>query len=212
MTNALSNDWITNGFIANTFVHADALPPAGTNPSEPLLPPRRPLLPNESWRFPPLWVGSPVGVFWLDPEFAIGYIYNVEDPSGPLFDQFIAPDLPFNDQYELFSSGGSACSSNPDDFATPLATIAQDVPFHFTSPLACFAIKGINEKNALDPLNTLAFLAGVSFDRTGVVNVSQTPIPTPGPLPMAGAGMAYGWMRQLRRRLRAVRQPSQIAG
>lgn len=76
------------------------------------------------------------------------------------------------------------------------------MPYDFTTPLACFAIKGISAQNALDPLNTTAFVAGISFDKAGSVTVSQTPIPTPGPLPLAGAGMAYGWVRGLRRRLR----------
>jgi hypothetical protein len=186
--------------VVDTFIVSGSLPAEGTNPANPWMP-APPQTINQPWVFPPVVVTDPNEIRWFDPEVAIGYIYNVADPSGPLFDQYIAPDLPFNDTYELLSSGGSACSNDPADFTTPLATITQNVLFDLPSPLACFAIKGISEQNALDPLNTLAFVAGIGFDRTGTVSVTQTPIPTPGPLPLAGAGMAYGWARGLRRRL-----------
>jgi hypothetical protein len=195
------NDSMSGGVsVVDTFLVSGSLPPEGTNPANPWMP-DPPQTINQPWVFPPVVVTDPNEIRWFDPEVAIGYIYNVADPSGPLFDQYIAPDLPFNDTYELLSSGGSACSTDPADFTTPLATITQNVLFDLPSPLACFAIKGISEQNALDPLNTLAFVAGIGFDRTGTVSVTQTPIPTPGPLPLAGAGMAYGWARGLRRRL-----------
>jgi hypothetical protein len=198
---SIFNDSMSGGVsVVDTFLVSGALPPEGTNPANPWMP-APPQTINQPWVFPPVTIDDPGQIRWFDPEVAIGYIYNVADPSGPLFDQYVAPDLPFNDTYELLSSGGPACSSNPDDFTTPLATITQNVLFDFPAPLACFAIKGISEQNALDPLNTLAFVAGISFDRAGTVSVSQTPIPTPGPLPLAGAGMAYGWARGLRRRV-----------
>jgi hypothetical protein len=187
--------------ISNLISAFDLLPPPGTDPANPFLP-SPPQGISEPWVFDPVVVNDPGQVWWFDPEVSIGYIYNVADPLGPLFDQYTAPDLPFNDTYELLSSGGGACGTNPEDFTTSLATITQNVPYDFTTPLACFAIKGISEQNALDPLNTTAFVAGISFDKAGTVTVSQTPIPTPGPLPLAGAGMAYGWARGLRRRLR----------
>ena len=205
VTNFLSDTMFSDSMegtaIINDFVVANTLPPPGTDPINPFLP-SPPQGISEPWVFDPVVVNDPGQVWWFDPEVSIGYIYNVADPLGPLFDQYTAPDLPFNDTYELLSSGGAACGTNPEDFTTSLATITQNVPYDFTTPLACFAIKGISEQNALDPLNTTAFVAGISFDKAGTVTVSQTPIPTPGPLPLAGAGMAYGWARGLRRRLR----------
>jgi hypothetical protein len=207
MTNRLT-DWMgmdsmSGPAIINQFTVTNILPPEGTSPVNPFLPPP-PQRQDEPWVFPPVVVTDPGQVWWYDPDVAIGYIYQVTDPAGPLFDQYTAPDLPFNDTYELLSSGGNACSGNPEDFTTSLATITQNVPYDFTTPLACFAIKGISEQNALDPLNTTAFVAGISFDRTGTVSVTQTPIPTPGPLPLTGAGVAYSWARGLRRRLNAA--------
>lgn len=207
MTNEVVDDWMTQDSmgggpsIENTFISTATLPQEGTSSLNPWMPPVIPSRDDEPWIFPPTVVDNPDRIWWYDPEVAIGYVYNVADPLGPLFDQYVAPDLPYNDTYELLSSGGSACSTNPEDFTTVLDTITQNVPYTFTTPLACFAIKGISEQNALDPLNTSAFVGGISFNKTGTVTVSQTPIPTPGPLPLAGAGMAYGWARRLRRRL-----------
>jgi hypothetical protein len=190
-------------FFSTSFLSNGQPSEPGTTPENPLLPPA-PQVINQPWIFPPVVV-IPQEIWWFDPEVAIGYIFNVADATGPLFDQFIAPDLPFNNEYELLTTGGAACSTNPNDFTAPLATITQLVPYDFPTPLACFAIKGISEQNALDPLNTTAFVSGISFDAAGTVTVSQTPIPTPGPLPIAGAGLAYGWARRLRQRLRASR-------
>ncbi len=177
-------------------------PQPGSSPDIPLLPPT-PQASDEPWQFPPVTVTNPDQVWWFDPEVAIGYIYTVADPAGPLFDQYTAPDLPFNDTYELLSAGGNACSTNPGDYLTPLAVITQNVPYDFATALPCFAIRGIEPANGIDPLNPLAFLAGISFDRTGLVSVSQSPITSnvvPGPLPLFGAGMAWQWSRALRQR------------
>ena len=178
--------------------------PPGTTPSNPFLPPQ-PTAPRQPWIFAPVVVTNPSSVLWFDPEVAIGYIYNVQPAvDTPLFDQFTAPALPFNIDYQLFSTGGSTCSSNPDDYSSLIATITPNTVQDF-SPLACFAIKGIDERNALDPLNTLAFNAGISFDKTGTVTVTQTPIPSPGPLPALGVGAALAWSRGLRRRVGKAR-------
>jgi len=207
MTNEVVDGWMTPDSIGdgpsieNTFISTVTLPQEGTSSLNPWMPPVIPSRNDEPWIFPPTVVDNPDRIWWYDPEVAIGYVYNVADPMGPLFDQYVAPDLPYNDTYEILSSGGSACSTKPEDFTTVLDTITQNVPYSFATPLACFAIKGISEQNALDPLNTTAFVGGISFDRTGTVTVSQTPIPTPGPLPLAGAGVAYSWARRLRRRL-----------
>lgn len=192
-------------------IAANSISFPGATPENPLLP-VPPASPNETWIFPTFTVFDPGFVWWIDPDIATGYVYNAT--GGPLFDQFTAPDLAFNDNYQLFSSSlaGGACSTNGDDFTTPMANISQLVPYDFTTPLSCFAIKGIDIQNALDPLNTNAFAAGVSFDVTGNVNVTQTPITTfvdpstqvPGPLPILGAGAGYGWARRLRKRLRKI--------
>lgn len=175
----------------------------GSTPENPLLPPE--VTPGSPWIFPPVTVTDPNQFWWFDPEVAIGYIYNT-DPMGPLFDQYIAPDLPFNDTYEMYSTGGGACSTNPRDFATKLGIATQNVPFDFTADLACFAIKGISPLNGLDPDDPTVFLAGIKFNKIGTASITQTPVsaPVPGPLPLLGVGMAYSWARTLRRRSSSI--------
>lgn len=188
-----------------TFTPGSSFDP-GTSPSNPVLPPP-PANSGDPWVFPPVVVDDPGRIWWFDPEIAIGYIYNVDDLAGPLFDQYIAPDLPFNDDYQLYSSGGASCSVNPEDYTILLGTATQNVVYNFAAPLACFAIRGIDPLNALDPLDSMAFVAGIGFDKAGAVTVSQTPISTavPGPLGVFGATMAYGWARRLRQRLQESR-------
>ncbi|MEB3169598.1 MAG: choice-of-anchor L domain-containing protein [Synechococcaceae cyanobacterium] len=197
-----------SAFDSAVMIAANSVSFPGGSPDNPLLP-VPPANTNSTWVFPAFTVFDPGFVWWIDPEIATGYVYNVT--GGPLFDQFTAPDLPFNDTYQLFSSSlpGGACSTNGADFATPLGMglVTQQIPYDFPTPLPCFAIKGISIENALDPLNTSAFLAGVSFDATGTANVTQTPINTfgpsdvPGPLPILGAGAAFGWAKRLRSRV-----------
>lgn len=166
---------------------------------------QNPLLPwapdaNQPWQFPSIYVTNPAFVWWLDPEVAIGYIYSVTNPVGPLFDQFIPPDLPLNTTYDLYGSA-SACTNNPGDYTVYLDTIQESLPYNFSSALPCFAVKGIDELNNLDPLNTLAFKAGISFDKIGPVNVTQTPIQTPMPAPILGAGLVLKFSRKIKKRI-----------
>jgi hypothetical protein len=68
--------------------------------------------------------------------------------------------------------------------------------------------------NMLDPTNTLAFNAGFTFDSTGTVSVTQTPITefvdpasVPGPLPLFGVGAAFAYSRKLRNRIKTSKMP-----
>jgi hypothetical protein len=190
------------------FIESGSVAFDGATPESPLLPtPPAPGGPTTApWVFPEVINTDPGFVWWYDPDVAIGYIYNVADPNGPLFDQYIAPALPFNTDYQLYASGDGGLT-----YEVLMATIFPNTPYDFTSPLASFAIKGINIGNMLDPLDQTAFLAGISFDSIGPVSVTQTPlvqfvpdpVPIPGPLPILGIGGAIGWSRQLRRKLRA---------
>lgn len=173
----------------------------GSSTLNPLLPASAPS-PGQPWQFPPIYNFDPDFVWQLDPDVAIGYIYNVT--GGPLFDQYTAPDLLFNSSYTLYGATGGVCSNNPNDYNAFISVIPESVAYDFASPLACFAIKGIDPQNALALNNTAAFMAGVSFDSTlGLAYVTQLPIPVPGPLPLLGVGATYGWARRLRRRTRA---------
>jgi len=204
----LISDVGDSAFDSGVFIESGSVAFDGATPERPLLPtPPAPGGPTTApWVFPEVINTDPDFVWWYDPDVAIGYIYNVADPNGPLFDQYIAPALPFNTDYQLYASGDGGLT-----YEVLMATIFPNTPYDFTSPLASFAIKGINIGNMLDPLDQTAFLAGISFDSIGPVSVTQTPlvqfvpdpVPIPGPLPILGIGGAIGWSRQLRRKLRA---------
>jgi hypothetical protein len=166
--------------------------------------PETPTNPTDPWVFPDFTVFDPDFTWWLDPDVAVGYIYNVT--GGPKFATYDAPTLPFDDDYELFGSSDS-CST----FTNSLGLVTgSGTPFSFSTPLDCFAIKGIDVANMLDPTDTMAFNAAVTFDSLGMVSVTQTPITqfvdpasVPGPLPLFGVGAALAWSRRLRRRINA---------
>lgn len=205
----LISDVGDSDYDSGVFIESGSVSFDGATPETPLLP--APPVPggptNVPWIFPEVVVTDPEFTWWYDPDVAIGYVYNVADPSGPLFDQYIAPSLPFNTEYQLYSSGDGGLT-----YEVLMATIFPNTPYDFTSPLDSFAIKGINIDNMLDPLDQTAFLAAISFDKVGPVSVTQTPlvqfvpdpVPIPGPLPILGIGGSIGWSRQLRRKLRTT--------
>ena len=193
---------------SGVFIEADSVSFPGGSFETPLLPPP-PATVNEPWVFPTIQVFDPGFVWWFDPDVAVGYIYNVIDPNGPLFDEYTAPILPFDSSYELATSTDS-CNT----FTNSLGTITGNVAFAFPTAVPCFAITGIDTANMLDPTNTNAFVAGISFDSTGQVSVTQQPIvqfvppstsAVPGPLPLLAVGAAFRWSRRLRS---VVRQES----
>ena len=196
---------------SGVFIGANSVSFDGGSFETPLLPPA-PTEPEDPWVFPTFNVFDPEFTFWLDPDVAVGYIYNVVNPLGPKFDKFTAPTLPFDNDYELFSSTDNSCASS--SFTTSLGLIQGSVAFDFTTALPCFAIKGIDVAGMLDPLDNTAFIAGISFDSAGNVDVTQTPIvqyvpdPAPGPLPLLGIGGAFAWSRRMRRRIHADPTPA----
>jgi hypothetical protein len=106
-----------------------------------------------------------------------------------------------------------------EDVAEDLGSIIAGAPKALGTPLKCFRIEGIDVANLLDPDDPLAFNTGLSFVYEGNPGVdaelliTQTPITdfvdngtitsaVPAPLPLFGFGMAFGWSRKLRGRLR----------
>ncbi len=142
--------------------------------------------------------------FFFDPDIAIGYDYFIENA---LFAQVQAPTLPFDNTYNLFGSNDSCAT-----FTDPLGTLTGGVTVTLSTPLECFRIDGIDVANMLDPDDVMAFVTGASI--TGItgnaITITQTPITTfvpsmeavPAPFPVIGAGMALGWSRRLRRRVK----------
>jgi hypothetical protein len=146
-------------------------------------------------------------IIYIDPEIAVGYNYSVE--GGPLFSSVTPPTgINADNSFDLLFASDSSCTS----FTQSVEEIFGGKEFIFGSSQKCFSIQGIEVAANLDPTNTLAFETGVSFDRTGVANITMTPIrasvgpPTtssvPGPLPVLGAAAAFGYSRKLRKRIR----------
>lgn len=191
---------------SGVFIGANSVVFDGGSPDIPLIPPT-PAEPGDPWVFPEFTVFDPEFTWWLDPDVAVGYTYNVT--GGPLFATYQAPTLPFDNDYELFDSSDS-CST----FTSSLGSISGGTPYTFGTPVNCFAIKGIDVANMLDPTNTSAFVAGVTFDSIGTVSVTQTPITqfvVPGPLPLLGVGAAFAYSRKLRKRIKTSKTP-QVMG
>ncbi|MEB3243131.1 MAG: choice-of-anchor L domain-containing protein [Cyanobacteriota bacterium] len=187
-------------FVYAVFIDANSVSFPGGSMEDPLLPPP-PMDPDDPWVFPSIVVTDPEQDFWYDPIVSIGYIYSVD--GGPLFDKFTGPDLPHNTTFDLFSTAG-ACSNDPNDFNVALGTATELVGFSLPN-LPCFAVKGINPVNLLDPMNTTAFVAALSFNTTGMPVVTQLPInfdyqpaAVPSPLSLFGAAAAFGSFRKLR--------------
>ena len=193
-------------FDSGVFIGANSVSFDGGSRETPLLP-ETPTSSTDPWVFPDFTVFDPDFTWWLDPDVAVGYIYNVT--GGPKFATYNAPTLPFDNNYELFGSSDS-CSS----FTNPLGSIIGGTPFSFGTAVECFAIKGIDVANMLDPTDTMAFVAGVTFDSIGTVSVTQTPITqfvdpasVPGPLPLLGVGAAFAYSRKLRNRIKTRKMP-----
>ena len=191
---------------SGVFIGANSVSFDGGSPEVPLMP-EAPTGPTAPWVFPEFTVFDPGFTWWLDPDVAVGYIYNVT--GGPKFATYNAPTLPFDNNYELFGSIDS-CTS----FTNSLGLITGGTPFSFGTAVDCFAIKGIDVANMLDPTNTMAFVAGVTFDSMGKVSVTQTPITqfvdpasVPGPLPLFGVGAALAYSRKLRNRIKTSKTP-----
>ena len=133
---------------SGVFIESGSVSFTGATPENPLLPPTpQPGGPADApFVFPEIVNFDPDFVWWFDPDVAIGYTYNVANPNGPLFDQYTAPALPFNSEYQLFESDDGGIT-----YDVLLATIFPNTPYDFASPLPSFAIKGINIDNMLDP-------------------------------------------------------------
>jgi len=131
---------------------------------------------------------------FFDPIVAIGYDYMVT--GGPLFSEVLAPSgINASDTFELI-------------YGSTTVSLTANVPYVFGTPQSSFRIQGIEVAAGLDPANPIAFVTGLTFDSSGTVNVTQTPITfntsaVPGPLPLLGVSAAFGWSRKLRKRIKS---------
>jgi len=164
----------------------------GSSPGESADNPLLPVIVDGSFQFT-----FPVQVerrYFIDPEVAIGYDYSVT--GGPLFSSVLAPaGINVSNTFDLIFAGGSD-------------TIIGGVDYMFATPQSSFGIRGIDIAANLDPDDPTAFVTGLTFNNSGVVNVTQTPIRSdstsvPGPLPLLGIFAAYRSSRMLQKRIKS---------
>ena len=124
----------------------------GETPDNPLMP----VIVDNSFVFN--FPVQPDRTFFIDPEIAIGYDYAVS--GGPLFASVTAPTgINTSNIFDLV-------------FGTSNVSITGGVAYNFGTPQSSFRIQGIDLAANLDPTNPLAFVTGVSFDRSGSVTVT----------------------------------------
>lgn len=157
-------------YITTTIFGNGEPPAAGGTESTPLLPTRTDngnSVPAYDFEIPIVDVVVQQ-TFFIDPEIAIGYTYEV---TGAEFYSVTAPSLaavPDADGLYSLIFGGNTY------------ILAAGEEFIFGTPVTSFRIEGISIDLMLDPTNPLAFVTGIALDnldpsRTTVI-VTQTPI------------------------------------
>lgn len=180
-------------------IREGALP--GQTPTNPLLP----VVVNGAFTFN-FNVNIPAQRVFIDPVVAIGYDYVVRSGQRVTSVQFTSL---LNDPngYQILASDG-----------TVLATgVMQNDIFNFApGGVTAFSVRGIEPSAGLDPLNTTAFVTGLTFDCTAActIDMTQTPVtfdtgtgpnpnpnPTNVPLPGTLLLLTLGGIAMLRKRL-----------
>ena len=169
----------------------------GASPDTPLLSEFDPVTGSYSYYFE-------VALFqrvYVDPDVAIGYIYQVDSASPLITSAEFTTALTDPDGYQIYALNAAG---ERGDF---LGDVAVGGTFTFASAVRGFWLEGIDPVNMLDPLNPQAFVAGFTFDRAGTVSLTQTPItavpePTTWAMLLAGLGIVGTVTR--RRRTKAA--------
>ena len=129
-------------------------------------------------------------VVYIDPEVAIGYDYVVTDSSSPLVASVILPTGFGDDEYAIYVWDGS-------EYVFVSELTAGDEYF-FADAVDNFRVMGIETDANVDPADPLAFITGLTFNSSGTVYMSQTPVvfntdasavPLPGTLVLMGLGL-----------------------
>ena len=128
---------------------------------------------------------APGVTYYIDPEVAIGYIYQT-GAGNPNFASVELPDIGNPNPYDLYLWNGS-------EFVFD-TTLAADTLFDFaTGGVNEFEVLGIDPDLGLDPDNTTAFMTPLTFDSTGDFTGTMTPVtanvPEPGSLALFTSGL-----------------------
>ncbi len=136
--------------------------------------------------------------YYIDPEVAVGYDYAI-GAGDPQFRSVVLPTDIGDGLYDILGLDAMGrWQLLADD-------ISGGVVFDFGSEgRSSFRVLGIETTAALDPLNTTAFITGLSFTRNGRFSGTQTPITmdiaaVPEPPTLALVGLALWWLCSRRR-------------
>lgn len=134
------------------------------------------------FRFTPL-----PGVTFIDPLVAVGYEYALSDLASPAFQSVELPSVGDN-LFTLSLWNGSQWTAA----GTLQSGSANAHDFGFGG-VREFRITGIEVSAALDPTNPSAFVTGLRFAGTNLVNMTQAPITVSAvPEPATYALMIFG--------------------
>jgi hypothetical protein len=113
---------------------------------------------------------APGLTYYIDPTIATGYIFQI-GAGNPNFASVILPDIGNSSPYGLYLWNGTSWS-----FDTLLAA---GQLFNFgANGVDRFEVLGIDPSLGLDPLNTTAFIAALTFTGAGNFTGTMTPITT----------------------------------
>lgn len=153
---------------------------AGDTPGNPILPGD---VVNGSFQFSFM---PRFGTTFIDPLVAVGYDYALSDLGSPAFQSVELPSVGDN-LFTLSLWNGSQWTA-----AGTLQSGAANAHDFGLDGVRAFRITGIEVSAALDPTNTSAFVTGLSFAGTGLVNMTQTPITAAVPEPATYALLIFG--------------------
>ncbi|MGE0484397.1 MAG: PEP-CTERM sorting domain-containing protein [Gammaproteobacteria bacterium] len=134
-------------------------------------------------------IGSPEQQVFIDPAIATGYTYEITGDG--FFTSVLLPDIGDGlfDLYFYDDGLGDYVDSGID--------LTAGLTHNFGADVNRFRIGGIELAAGLDPNDPLAFVTGLTFDRVGRINVTQTAVttfvPEPGVLALLAAGLFGVW-------------------